>query len=242
MNITKGWKKVFAVGCSHGIHADRKALEAVIKFRESFKPDTCVHLGDFTDLSCFMSSANLANQSEAPQPDVDGGIEFLNRLRPNLILCGNHEDRLWRLQNSPNAIVSHAAYDIIKQITATAKTLRAELVPYGGVFQQRVIGGVTYTHGTVYNENSPRDMAEMYGNVVFAHTHKVGTAKGRRADSPTGYCVGTLTRRAALDYAKTRRATLAWSQGFVWGYYCGDQSQLWLHEHNHAFGEWILPR
>jgi len=245
MNVGKKWKKLLAVGCSHGLYADPKAIAAVLKFREAYKPDACVHLGDFTDLSCFMASASLQAQAEAPQPDVDGGLDFLDKLKPTLVFCGNHEDRLWRLQHSPNAIIAHAAYDIVKQIASTCHKLRAELVPYDGVFQQRQIGNVTLTHGTIYNENSPRDMAEMYGNVIFAHTHKVGAMKGRRVDCPTGYCVGTLTKKGALEYAKTRRSTLAWSQGFVWGFYCegktGGQSVLWLHEQPANQAEWVLP-
>lgn len=49
MNITKKWKKALVVGCSHGVHADPAAIEAVLAFRESYEPHTVVHLGDFVD-------------------------------------------------------------------------------------------------------------------------------------------------------------------------------------------------
>jgi hypothetical protein len=116
------------------------------------------------------------------------------------------------------------------------------LLPYTGIEQGRTIGGYFYTHGTVYGENCCRDMAEMYGNVVSAHTHRCAVAKGRRSDNPTGYCVGTLTRKGAMEYAKCRRATMAWSQGFVFGEYCSDQSQLYLHEQPSGLAEWRLPK
>ena len=246
MNITKGWKKVFAVGCSHGIHADRKALEAVIKFRETFRPDTCIHLGDFCDTAAFRSGAKGSNDESSPiQPDVDGGLDFLEKLRPSLVLCGNHEDRLWRLAASPSAIVAHCAQEVIQQMTKCCHKLKAELVEWNGIYQGRTIGGFRYMHGTFYSENATRDHAEALGNVVHAHTHRAAVAKGRRSDSPTGYCVGTLANMPAMEYAKARRATLSWSQGFVWGFYneskTGGRSVLWLHEQPANQAEWVLP-
>ena len=85
-------------------------------------------------------------------------------------------------------------------------------------------------HGVMYGENATRDHAEAYGNVVHAHTHRPAQAKGRRSDNPTGFCVGSLVEPRDMDYAKTRRATLAWGRGFVWGEYTDTTSILWLHE------------
>ena len=241
--ITRKWKRLLAVGCSHGVHADPKAIAAVLKFRDSFKPDSCVHLGDFCDTAAFRSGAKGTNdESEPIQPDVDGGIEFLERLRPTLVFCGNHEDRLWRLQHSSNAILSHCAAGVIGEIEKACKGLKAELVPWTGIHQGRVIGGYRFMHGVFFNENATRDHAEAYGNVIHAHTHRAGVAKGRRSDNPTGFSVGTLTRMGAMDYAKARRATMAWSGGFVWGEYTDNQAVLWLHEQPSNVAEWRLPR
>jgi len=243
MNITRKWKKVFAVGCSHGMHADRKALAAVLKFRETFKPDTCIHLGDFCDTTAFRSGAKgCADESEPIQPDVDGGLEFLEKLRPTLVFAGNHEDRLWRLQHSPSAIVSHCAHGVIQEIEKTCRKLKAELLPWTGIEQGKIIGGYRYMHGVFFNEQATRDHAEAYGNVVHAHAHRASVAKGRRNDNPTGFCVGTLTKSGSMEYAKARRATMAWSQGFVWGEYTDTQSVLWLHEQPNHMAEWRLPK
>lgn len=241
-NIVRRWKKLLAVGCSHGVHADPKAIAAVLEFRERFRPETCIHLGDFCDTAAFRSGAKGSNdESEPIQPDVDGGLEFLKRLRPTLVFCGNHEDRLWRLANSSNAIVSHCAQGVISEIVKSCHKLRAEIVPWTGIEQGRMIGGFRFMHGVFYNESATRDHAEAFGNVVHAHTHRACVAKGRRSDSPTGFCVGTLTRRGAMEYAKARRATMSWSAGFVWGEHTDNQAVLWLHEQPSTVGEWRLP-
>ena len=242
MNITRKWKRILAVGCSHGLHADPKALAAVLKFRDSYKPAHVVHLGDFIDTTAFRSGAKgSSDESEPVQPDVDGGLDFLEKLRPTLTLAGNHEARLWRLAKSPNAIIAHCATTVIGEIHDTCKSLKSEFVEYDGVYQGRIIGGYRFMHGVMFGENAIRDHAECFGNVVHAHTHRAGVAKGRREDNPTGYCVGTLTRRGAMEYASCRRSTLSWSGGFVWGEVTDNAAVLWLHEQPSNLAEWRLP-
>ncbi len=239
--IVRRWRRLLAVGCSHGNHADDTALAAVLRFRDAWKPHHVVHLGDFVDMTAFRAGARGNNDESAPlAPDVDGGLDFLAALRPTLILCGNHEARLWKWAQHHNAIVAECAGHIIQRIETRARKLKAELVEYRGVWAGRRLGGHFFTHGSVYGENATRDMAEMHGPVVHAHTHRCAVAKGRRDDNPTGYCVGTLTAAANMDYAAARRATLAWSQGFVWGEVCDDAAMLWLHEQPRGT-EWRLP-
>lgn len=242
MNVVHKWKKVLAVGCSHALHANPHALDAVVKFRESWNPDTVFHLGDFVDTAALRSGAKGSKDESSPvQPDIDSGLEFIDRLRPTIVLCGNHEARAWSLRGHQNAVTSFCATGIVSQIEARVRALGAELHPYTGIHQGRTLGGFRYMHGVFFSENATRDHAETYGNVVHAHTHRAGVAKGRRSDNPTGFSVGTLTDIPCMDYASTRRATLSWSAGFVWGYYCDDQSQLWLHEQAQGNNEWMLP-
>ena len=241
MNITRKWKRALVVGCSHGIHADPAALEAVVRFRQSFQPHTVVHLGDFVDTTAFRSGAKgTADEGSPVDADIDSGLEFLSRLRPTMVLCGNHEQRLWRAMASPSAIVSHCAETVVRGIEAHCRKLRASLRTYTGIWQGEQLGGYRLMHGVFFSENATRDHAEAYGNVIHAHTHRAAVAKGRRSDNPTGYCVGTLTTASNMDYAAIRRATLSWSQGFVWGEYTDDQAQLWLHE-NQTGKAWHLP-
>lgn len=243
MNITRKWKKVLAVGCSHGIYADEGSVRAVLKFRDSFKPDVTIHLGDACDVSAFMGSKLGSGDGDPIEPDVEGGLRFLNRLRPNHFLFGNHEDRLERLVFSHNELISYAAAQVIAQIGDTCTKLKCKRHSYTGNEQALIIGNVRFMHGTVFSENSTRDMAESFapwgGSVVHAHTHRAGMATGRRADSPLGFGVGTLTSRGALEYAKARRATLSWSAGFVWGYISDTSSQLFLCQKQSE--EWRLP-
>lgn len=242
-NIAKKYEKFIAVGCSHGKHADKTAVEAVLAMRERWKPSIVIHLGDWCDTTAWRSGAGgSSDECEPVSPDIDGGIAFLREYRPTHVLDGNHEDRIPRSLRDPRAIVAYAAQKASDYIDEAFKQIGCRRIPYDGVYQRLLIGDVTFTHGTIYNENSARDMAEMYGGkVVFAHTHRSQMAEGRTFKESTGYCVGTLTRRGEMDYAKARRATLGWRQGIVFGEIGPKDSAVWLATRSEFAKEWRLP-
>ena len=242
MNITHKWKRLFAVGCSHGDLIDPLAAEAVLRFKAAWKPHTTIHLGDFVDTAAFRAGAKGTSDESAPiSPDFNAGLSFLKALRPNLIFCGNHEARLWRLEKHHNAVVSQCATDLIERIRTRAALCKAELVEDWGIRSWRTIGNYKFGHGYLFGENFLRDTAEAHGNCVVAHAHRAGMANGRRDDSATAYCVGTLSDIPNMDYAGARRSTLSWSAGFVWGEYCDDKCVLWLHINPQNQKEWRFP-
>ena len=232
-----------AVGCSHGKYADPAAVDAVLTMRDKWKPTIVVHLGDWCDTTAWRAGASgSADESEPVSPDIDGGIAFLRNYRPTHVLDGNHEDRIPKHLNDRRAIVAYAAQQATNYIEDSFKEIGCRRIPYDGVYQRLVIGNVTFTHGTIYNENSARDMAEMYGgNTVFAHTHRAQVGEGRTIQESTGYCVGTLTRRGEMDYAKARRATLGWRQGLVFGEIGAKDSAVWLITRGEFAKDWRLP-
>lgn len=238
----KGWKKWMAVGCSHGIEIDPEARAAVLKFKAEWKPHTTLHLGDFIDLSAFRAGAvrdsNDADHASDVAGDLMAGIEFLHELEPNFILCGNHEARLWRFRESPNALLAYAANLTISKIEETAKKLRAPLTPYG-IREFVQLGDTKFIHGSMFNVTAIRDHAETYGNVVMAHLHRVGWERARNIDGASGYCTGMLAN-FDMSYASTRRATLAWSQGFAYGHYCDRSTTVNLCERKKG-QPWLLP-
>lgn len=241
MNPVKNWKRILFVGCSHGAQLPPENEAAILRFSKAFKPHTRVHLGDFIDLGAFRSGASDNEVSEKVEPDCEAGLSFLEKIKATHIFCGNHEHRVFRELNSKNAVRSFAASKVVGAIKDTANKLGAILVPYNGIWQGIEFGDYRAMHGVMYSENATRDHAESYGNVVHAHTHRAAVAKGRRADNPTGFCVGTLADVPCMDYANTRRSTLSWSSGFVWGEYCDTKAVLWLHEQPTGLQEWRLP-
>lgn len=229
--VTRCWKRFFGVSCTHAKYIDRDAWRAALKFKADLRPDFTFHLGDFCDTTAFRSGRSEMDSSEPVEPDLETGLQHLGELEPQLVLCGNHEQRLWRYRGSRNEVVAYAAHHAIEHVRKTALRLKAELVEYEGIWSGRMLGNHLLTHGTIYNVNAARDMAEMYGNVIFGHTHTAAIAKGRRADCPTGYNIGALVSAPNMDYAANRRQTMAWSTAWIWGEYCANEARPTLHIH-----------
>jgi len=232
-----------AVGCSHGDQVDPEARRSVLTFRDRWKPSVTFHLGDFLDLAAFRTGAvndpNAADRAASVSDDLSAGIDFLHELRPQHILFGNHEARLYKLAASPNALAAHAATLTIQAIEDAAKKLKARLYPYN-IRSYAELGGAKFLHGSMYNVQAIRDHCESFGSdIVMAHLHRVGSERARTIKGSTGYCVGMLAR-FDMEYASTRRATLAWSQGFAYGHYCDTSLTVNLCERKSG-QPWLLP-
>lgn len=230
------------VGCSHGSLIDPKAAAAVLRFKRAFNPRRIFHLGDWCDTAALRAGAKGTPDEGKPiGSDIEQGLEFLEQLGVTDCTMGNHDERPWRFKDSHSAIIRELADDVIKKIE---KEMKRQKINWVNTWSNRSLiqaYGFKWMHGYMYNENVARDHAEAHGNVVFAHAHTTMLQKGRRDDNPTGICVGTLSDIPAMDYAKTRRKTLSWSQGFVYGEGCGDtMGWIQLYENGQS-GAWRLP-
>lgn len=242
-NTNRNWKRFFAVGCSHGHLADREALDTVLAFRSRWKPDLTIHLGDFLDLSPLMGNGRKAESDRVQiADDFMAGVEFLKELEPDLVFSGNHEDRIYKLQEHTNGIISYAANKVAEELDAVLKDLRADFVPYDIQAGWRKIGDTRFGHGYMFSENALRDHAELVGKCVIAHLHRPGQIRARRLEGATGICTGTLANIPAMAYAKTNKARCAWNHGFVFGEYTEGrkpETVSWLMEK--GTNGWRLP-
>jgi len=231
-----------AVGCSHGALIDPKAESAVLRFKRAFKPRRVFHLGDWCDTAAFrLGAKGTPDEGEDIDPDIQAGFDFLVKLGATDCTMGNHDERPWRFLKSPNAIVKKAAAEVVTDINDFMKLHNIRWVNTWSNRSWIKAYGFKWMHGYMYNENVARDHAEAHGNVVFAHAHTAMLQKGRRDDNPTGVCVGTLSNIPAMEYAKSRRKTLSWSQAIVYGEGCGDtMGWIQLYENGQS-GPWRLP-
>lgn len=231
MTPTRSWKRFLAVSCSHGHLADPTAIEAVLKFRKEWKPHFTAHLGDFLDLAALRSGAKASpDEAESLFDDFKAGFDFLRELRPNQIFFGNHEHRITNLAQHHNAVLSFACGKALGEIGDLAVKLKAEVVPYDIEKGWRRLGDTLLGHGYMFSSHALTDHATTFGKCIIGHLHIVGQAVGFRPGAPQAYCVGTLANIPGMGYARTRKATLRWSQGFAFGEYCDDETVVWLNE------------
>lgn len=215
-----------------------------MRFKDRWKPETTIHLGDFMDTAGWRAGARNSNDDPDHgsnfQDDYQRGMATLTELRPQVVLWGNHEARLTGLVKSSSAVVAYAAEEGVKAIEAGIKKLRAISIPYDVERGIHLMGGTAFVHGYSHGESAIRDHVEMYSRpIIMAHIHRAEIARGRSIGSPQGISVGTLANIGAMGYARTRRATLRWGHGFAYGEYCADACQAWLA--TPIKGEWRFP-
>jgi len=232
-------KRFLAVSCSHGHLINKDAAEAVLKFKDEYKPSHIMHLGDFVDCEVFRAGAIRDGSGGDIVSDLRYGLEFVERLAPNTLFLGNHENRLYRLlSESKNELVLYAAGDVVHKIELMAKQLKAEIVPYSGTGSTdcwRLLGNTAFGHGIMYNEQAARDHAEMLGRpVVFGHVHKILRQPGRCPGAPEGVSVGCLADIPAMGYAGTRRQTASWDLGYCFGEY----TDTWCKVYTERITQW----
>jgi predicted phosphodiesterase len=247
VNVVTARRRVMAVGCSHGNRANPNALAAALLFREQFRPDEVIHLGDAYDLASLRAGA-LANPDDSDHADdylddIRCGVEFLDALRPTVFIVGNHDLRALKYTRHHNTVVRGFAEAVWQQMVAPIERHARVFIKHHDVLDRSWyrLGGFRWGHGILFGENFLRDSAETWGDCVVAHAHRAGMATGRTESHPVCLSPGTLADAAAMDYALRRRSTLAWSHGIVFGEFTDDSAQLYVHQWSQGETQWNLP-
>jgi len=240
------WKRWMAVSCSHGHLANANACRATIEFKKRWKPDMVLHLGDFIDLAALrsgaMRSADSSDRASSISEDFKAGTSFLRQLEPNYIFIGNHEDRLYSCQNSPNAVVSHCAMSALGEINDLARELKAKLVEYDIERGWIELGGTLFGHGFMFSEMATRDHAELLKKpCVFGHLHRVDRSAGRSIGAPVAWSIGCLADIGSMTYARRNRSVVRWQHGIAWGEYKKDAEGCTVNVLSPVGGIWRYP-
>jgi hypothetical protein len=149
-----------AAGDNHGDMADPEALGALFAFCKDYKPDVRIALGDCFDFrSLRRGVGNDAESAESLKADIDAGLDFLNKYRPDVYLFGNHEARLDSLiSTSGSAIVRDYCSDVKDGIIRGARKAGAKtILPYHaekGVYRLQKITTKQTTLWTSSNNQS----------------------------------------------------------------------------------------
>ena len=232
-NIKRETKKFIACGCSHGHFIDKGVSEDFLKFKQDFKPDTTLHLGDFLDQTAFRASVE-GSKDEASDitGDVIRGLHFIEKMEPNYLFLGNHDNRAYRLVDHHKAIVAMAAKSVVDSIEDMAESLKSEIVPYSGTRDPnswRMVGDIAFGHGYMFGLNACEQHAYMLGeNVCFVHTHAMDIKTSRTQRQHVGYNIGCIAdiNKLGVQYAGQRLKTTTWTNGWAYGEYGSDWCNL----------------
>ena len=224
------WRRVMAVGCTHGNLVSPQARADALAFKARFKPEIRFDLGDMIDTACFRAGApGTKDEAVSPRDDHRAALEWLEEYEPTHLAFGNHDWRLHELMSHPKAIVATLAGDLWREINETLAILHCETRPYDIERGWFYMGGHAWGHGMMYNLFAVRDHAEMIGlPVVIAHLHAPQQVEGRTIRDTSSFCVGGLVDDNNLGYGRRRRNSLIHGHGVVYGEISDTEARLWL--------------
>jgi len=241
VSVTRRAKRWFACGCSHGHLINTAIADDCIKAKKHWNPHTTLHLGDFLDETAFMVKA-LAGGSDSHDiaDDVVRGLHFLERLEPDTVFLGNHDERAYMLLDHHKQEVKFAAQSVVDDIERLVTgELKAELVPYSGVTgggtwskkSFRALGNsMAFCHGFTYGLGAGEKHCLFTGmSTVFVHTHCIEVRPVRALGDAYGYNIGFIGDVEKMHYASRREKTMTWANGWASGEYGDDWCNAEIH-------------
>lgn len=239
--ILKNSFKKFLVGFDiHGSEQDVAANEAFFKFADIWKPDIRVCGGDLWDFRALRKKASEEERRESLQADFDAGIDWLNRLRPNYFLLGNHDVRLWDIADTGNGIAADYANQGIREILTLTDSLNCEVLPYDrkkGVLQ---LGHLKMVHGFTTGINAARRTAQCYGSVLMGHGHGIQHVSIEGLENRIGRMCGCLCN-LDMDYIRADMGSLIWRHGWAYGVIDSKSGDYQVWQAEQINNQWILP-
>lgn len=231
----KFWRGVW-VGCTHAQLMLPQAYDALETVFDKWKPKVIGHLGDFLDTTALRDGADGTKDEGADIGlDFDAGFRFLNWYFrkgsiERILALGNHDDPRWeKWMGHPNAVKRHMAELLQDRAEREYKRMRlTHVLPYDIKRGWLKYSGAWFGHGYIVSQNALKATAEMLGGVSYtAHLHRIEEKSGETIEPSMSRCIGWLGDEYKAGYARRRRATLAWSNGFILTEHNGKETHAW---------------
>lgn len=204
-------KRFLAVADSHGDMQDDQTISALLEFKKDFKPDIRVHLGDVWDLRNLRSGASEEDKNKSLNDDWEMGFEFFSDFfdgaGENHLLFGNHDDRIFQASRSSSGQLRDYAEDKIKLIKKECRRFGVRTYPYDAALGVCRIGKLKAIHGYHAGQSAARSHANVYGNVIFGHTHTIESAAVPSLEPAESRAIGCLCKRD-MDYINAKTGKL----------------------------------
>lgn len=208
----------------HGDRQDKLAVKAFKLFVEEYKPRLRFFLGDIFDLRAIRTGADREERQHSMLEDFDAGMEFLEWYRPQVITLGNHDQRLWDAIEKDgmrkNGPIPDLARLLVDRFDRFVRKHKVKVLPWDkrkGVYRYN---GLAFTHGFSNGRQAARDMARIYGNVLFGHGHAIDRATEPGGEPRVARMIGGLMQKD-LTYNRAQLSTMRQQHGWAYGAFHG---------------------
>jgi len=221
----------------HGDHSCAHAVKSLLKHKEKFRPHHLIMLGDIWDFASLRKGASAAERNINCKADFDAGCDFIKaffkgKAKSKVVMWGNHDHRIIEAVDSTCGITSDFAgmiYTDIKRLFNRCgvtdyewdTSVIHELYPF------------RFIHGMTSALNTPSINAKTYAGkfpcVITGHNHFSGYWREPSYDRKESYSCPCLCDLKP-DYARRNYRKLRMSQGWIYGFFEGDDYQLYTTE------------
>lgn len=251
----KNWEPFVFVTDTHGDQEDREAVKLCREFVEDAKPKHRIHGGDFADLRPLRKGAGAEERAERIEEDWMAAVRLLDWLRPQTVLMGNHDYRLYEALDSNCGMTATTAGKMLESFQGEAcreprtggflgKIGVKDYLPYhvqNGVFQ---LGNINFIHGYRSTKYPAAAHAENYGpSVICGHVHKYDVHIPRHFEGGMAMSAPTLAR-LDMRYLDKAVASLAHDNGWIYGVVNNRTGkwEAWCIRRQRGSNQWLDPR
>lgn len=233
-------KKFFICADIHGDQQDSKAVAICLAHHKDFKPDITVVAGDLWDFKCLRKNADRDEQRASLSYDVDAGLEFVSKVKPNVLLRGNHDERLWNMARDGDGLRKDFADQLTKDLSNRLRKLQCRMLPYDARLGVYRIGHLKVVHGYYCGETAPKRHALVYESVCFGHTHGVDSAAIPGICPRVGWAIGALCN-LDMDYESSKPGKLRHGHGWAYGLVDEHSGRFHFQQASSLSGRWLIP-
>ena len=218
-------KKFIFASDLHGDVQDVDTVNVLLEYTDIYSPDIRVFGGDLFDFRNIRKGAGPAEKQDSMAADVEAGLEFLSKFKPNILLLGNHDKRLWdTAEYHTHGIVQDAARQGVRDIMSRCRKLKCKVFPYDAAKGYYDLGYVRFVHGYHAGIYATKKHAEIFGRsggiVLHGHTHAIQYHTIPKIGGSAGMGVGCLAQ-TDMSYNKHMTARTMHENGFAYGYIDG---------------------
>lgn len=207
------------IGCSHIPFQNRTMMDGIKKLATDLNIDRLVWLGDVLDFNALsrfekgmLSSTGITLEDEYNEAnkELDDWDSILGDHASRIFMFGNHENRYFRYQSSPDFAKYGELLSPIRGLELEERHYNIISDYQNGVYQ---IGDIELYHGDLINIHVAKKSLDTFRrSTMFAHTHRVQIHK---EGSFASYNIGTASNLNApcFNYAP-RSMREKWSNGF----------------------------
>jgi predicted MPP superfamily phosphohydrolase len=244
--VVKDFKTFVAFGDAHGDMCSSSSIDALARHIKDLKPDYVICLGDMFDFRSLRKGIGR-DESEAYDDlihDQTQAYFMLEKLKPDVFLCGNHDWRLYRVAaEHQHGLIRAHAQEGVEKLEKYLKSINCKWYPYHFQKGVHIINKLAFVHGYTANQASVKQHAEMYspmgGATIMGHLHRIESVNAVRHGGAKGYSGGCLADIDRLSYAWHRPATIRWENGWTYGLIGKKSFKVWQAEK--IQNRWILP-